>query len=257
MTIKAVIVCVRYDDLLEYALPTIRPHVEAAVVITTPWDTATREIAQAGGASVYVTKAFYSHGAAFNKGAALNEYIALAPAPWILLADADTALPHDTRSVIEANVTEPHYLYGARRFDCPTREAWVQVGAGAGEWNIRSLQPTPDKDELPGYFQLFRPEHIEPPLFNEAWQHAGGYDTEFQKRYGPNKRRLPIDAVHLGEHRENWHGRRSARWTDRPASEGGPDREQIERAHESYRTRLRQGVSAYDIREAQIGANHA
>lgn len=211
--LRSFTICVNYDDLLAFSLPTILETVDEAVVVTDRNDTATRSLALDLGAAVYRTDRFYLGGAAFNKGAALEEATRLFRADsWILLVDADTVLPPKLRKVLDADELVPGALYGLRRRLARTQAQYRAVGREAGAWAIEELPATPDKDEIPGYFQLFDGRALSRPWFTDSWEHAGGYDSDFSARF--HDRRILREAiVHLGEARTNWTGRLSQRWS--------------------------------------------
>lgn len=207
-------VCVNYDDLLAITLPRICGAVDKAVVVTSERDWATVEVAKGHGATVYQTDRFYSGGAAFNKAAALEEATAAEEhGPWMLLIDADTVLPpsFQVEALLNAGALRRDTLYGARRRIAKDIRALQQVLQGPGGWAQKLCPPTRDKDEIPGYFQLFWSPGVERPWFQLSWEHAGGYDTCFQERFA-RREVLPYSIIHLGEPGRNWQGRRTDRW---------------------------------------------
>ncbi len=253
MRIEAVTVCVNYADFLARTLPTVRSQVDAMAVVTAPFDADTARLAAGHGCSVLATDAFY-RGDAFNKGRALEEFFAsdvFELGGWVLVVDADIALPPTARAVIERMVLQPDTLYGASRLACPTSADWDCIGAEQGAWHVDHLQPFPVRAELAGFFHLFRPGAMKRPWYPTDWGHAGGQDSVFEQRWPKQrKERLPIATVHLGDHRANWFGRVTPRWDGGEC--GGPGEARIREAGRHYTQVRKDGVRAIDAREGRL-----
>ena len=188
------VVCVNFADLAARTLPHWQPGLASLLVVSTEADRETADVCTLLGIDLYTTDAFKRHGAAFNKGAAMEEALPHVPwRDWILLFDIDIIPP--ARWWEQLGDPQPGKLYGAHRWDVDT-DALIMDR----EW--------------PGYFQLFHsgdPRAQDRPLFDTAWRHAGGYDTVFQNRWGvgandDHKVRLDLHLKHIGQ-TGNWWGR--------------------------------------------------
>lgn len=204
---NAVIVCVEYDDLLCVTLPTIRPHFERVVVVTTASDTGTQQVCREGGAECYETNAFFRNGAEFNKGAAINEgFDVLGRKGWLAVVDADIVFPSTVRKFTGS--LEPGKLYVPRRRLCNHPAEYH----GQLDW---SGWPVVPEREYAGYCQIFHasdPVLRQSPWYSTRWRHAGGCDSDFQARWKPaNRARLSFEVLHLGPLGQNWYGRHTDR----------------------------------------------
>lgn len=204
---KGVVVCVNYDDLLKITLPQNLQNMEECLVITSPADTKTQELAsQYPKCKLHVTDAFYRYGAIFNKGLAIEEsFDVLGREGWILIWDADILMP---KQKIYFNHLNPDVLYGARRriLNDPR-----QYHSGFN-WQQAPIH----YDRVwPGYFQLFNADDshlIQRPWYDVTFAHAGGGDGAFQDRWKENeKARLSFEVLHLGPIDTNWMGRATDR----------------------------------------------
>lgn len=203
--VRALTVCVGYDDFLQLTLPRTIESVASLTVITSPADTLTQALCQKYPDKVrmHITDVFYKNGASFNKGAAIEETFGImGRRGWFLVMDADILLPE----------TMPDFARVPGRLYTPLRRIMSKVDG---------LMTTPDVDPatLPlrkehghfGYFQLFSAADAavgELPWYETDWVHAGGCDSVFEKRWLPrNKLRPPFEVIHLGNPDENWYGR--------------------------------------------------
>lgn len=215
-TLRAVTVCVDYDDILRLTLPRTTREVDQLTVVTSYEDTKTfRYCCGLDNVSVFRTDAFYRGGARFNKGLALEEaFDFMGREGWMLVLDADIYLPEGLKGRL------PHLMVG--RLYSPFRRILADP---------RKLPTLKDWNSLPrrvdlglyGYFQLFNasdPALVRRPWYGVNWTHAGGCDKEFQERWAHhNKIRPPFDVLHLGLPDENWFGRSSARLDGIPVPE--------------------------------------
>lgn len=208
--IRGIVICVNYDDLLRITLVRNMRHLTECLVITSPTDTATKELcAGIPNVRVYETDAFYRYGAKFNKGLAMEEgFDVLGRTGWILVFDADTLLPDDISYDYQFG-----NLYGAKRVILNNPKLWHP----AYDWN----RAVPSHDpSFPGYFQLFHaddPHIAEHPWYDVTFTHAGGCDGYFQTRWPQSKKiRLPFKVLHLGPRDTNWFGRASERTDSKP-----------------------------------------
>jgi len=204
---KALTVCVQYDDLLALTLPKNLRRLDRVVVVTSPADRATVDLVENMPGPVYChqTDAFYRHGAEFNKGAAIEEALdRLGRDGWIMLLDADTVLPDrpDFRGI------EPGKFYCPRRHWCLDAAAWN----GSFDWSAFRV---PIEKDMGGYCCFFHaddPVLATRPWYPTNWRHAGGADTIFNHKWPKDRRRRPDwHVLHLGPTYENWYGRTSPR----------------------------------------------
>lgn len=209
--IKAITVCVGYDDFLQLTIKRTLQYVDKFVIVTTPEDTRTQElVAKHDKAECFITDAFYRQGASFNKGWALEEgFDALGRDGWLLILDADILLPE----------TLPSWAPQIGKMYTPPRRIMTAVDG---------LRETPyvDINELPirrehgnfGYFQLFHatdPALTFLPWYETTWVHAAGADSVFEKRWvKANRLPAPFEVIHLGETDQNWYGRVRPRLDD-------------------------------------------
>jgi hypothetical protein len=222
--IRAITVCVDYDDLLAVTLPRAITHFQHVTVVTAPKDEATQALVEGTPrADCFVTDAFYRHGAWFNKGLALEEgFDFMGREGWIVVMDADIILPVNFKD----EHVHPGHLY------CPRR----RVLRDLTQWNP-SLQwrtcPHAGDKEFAGYFQLFHasdPVLCDLPWYAVRWKHAGGCDSEFQKKWRPKRKRwLKTEVLHIGEIFTNWRGRVQPRLDGQPVR-GAEERRKQQRA---------------------------
>lgn len=204
--INAITVCVDYADILALTLPYTRHHFHRFMVVTHPRDTATIRLATEFGCDVHQTEAFYAHGAHFAKWAALEEgFDALGRDGWICVLDADIAWPTNVPDL--SGLLRIGNLYGPRRR--MMRNMWEPIPED-GKWRVFPIYPS---QEFAGWCQLFHaddPHLTSRPWYQTDWNHAGGADTFFARRW-PDERhvRLPFEVLHLGQEGVNWCGRSS------------------------------------------------
>lgn len=199
---NAITVSVDYADLLAITLPRNRRHFERMMVVTSPSDQQSADVAREHGCEVHVTDAFYRGRALFNKWLALEEGLdILGREGWLTIIDADIVLP-ESLSWPTLRIGD---LYGPRRrmladinAPIPPHSQWHQV-------------PLYRSTEFAGWMQTF---HASDPVLGPApwhqtcWTHAGCADTFFQEKWpAQRKRRLPFEVLHLGENGTNWCGR--------------------------------------------------
>jgi hypothetical protein len=199
MRIHGLVACVDYAEFLALSIGRWTAGLASLTVVTAARDTETRELAEANGARVHATEAWYADGAAFNKGRALEEARSLMPwEDWILFLDADVIPPTDWLSVVKVSGPEVGLLHGCTRVQAERPEDWQRADL------------TPCAHDVPGvgFFQLFHasdPRAAKRPLLDVDWMHAGCYDSVFMHLW-PSVKRIPLVLVHVGE-RENWWGR--------------------------------------------------
>jgi len=253
MDINVVTICVNYSDFLKRTLPTTMPHMNSTTIITAPFDTETIKVARDFGCKLFVTDAFYKDGDAFNKGRALENFFddkIFSPSDWVLMLDADIALPPNARHAIESQVVNTNYLYGASRLVCPNVQGWENVGTVGGGWNVSGLKLIKER-EIAGFFQLFWNRAMQRPWFSTDWGHAGGYDSVFEQRWGKNKQWIDLNVVHLGEFRKDWFGRVSESW-DGESIHNGPSVSDIKKVDKKHREIRSTGVKAIDAKWGKL-----
>ena len=206
---KALTVCVDYDDLLALTLPRNLQHLEEVLVVTAPQDERTKALVEeTRGARCYITDAFYRGGAQFNKGAAVEEaFDQLGREGWMCIIDADTLLP---QAVSWPN--EVGFIYSAPRRMCREQDKAV-AAVETYDWSGFKLG---SDGEPAGYLQVFHAR--DPaiagarPWYGLGWKGANGCDSDFSARWGRKKwRSLPFEVLHLGDDNLNWWGRQTKR----------------------------------------------
>lgn len=203
MRIHALTTCVNYDDHLWETIERWLDGCSSITVVTSLADDATRRVAgwSGGRVRVHSTDLFYAGGAAFNKGAAMEEARRSMPwEEWILFFDVDCLPPADWIDVVRREARSPDRLYGARR------RQWTP-----GDPKRSEALPLITTDGVGvGFFQLFHssdPAAAGRPLLETYWPHAGNYDNGFLRRWPRDQRTLlPLDLIHL-EQPGQWCGR--------------------------------------------------
>lgn len=206
LRLKAIVICVEYDDLLEISLPRNLRHFSELVVVTAPQDERTQQLVRGfPGVRCHVTDAFYRYGAKFNKGLAMEEgFDVLGRDGWILIWDADIVLPAE----MTLPSLEPGNLYGVHRRMLHDAQQWRDDL----DWTRLPLE---GDRIVAGYFQLFHADdpHLQSrPWYDVTYNHAGGGDAYFQHLW-PEERKvwLPFEVLHLGPRGRNWFGRATVR----------------------------------------------
>jgi hypothetical protein len=202
-------VCVDYGDLLAVTLPRNARGFERVVVATTEADRATLDIvADVPNAVAFTTDAFTRDGATFNKGLAIEEAIEFfgrESLGWLCCFDADILMPPK----LPLPQLATSVLYAPRARVLPDATRWPDYEDPA-TWP--SLGRYDDGGEFAGLFLLFNSHapHLAGKRywFGTAWEHAGGYDSQFWGEWPAEKRvRMDWDVLHLGEPGKNWYGR--------------------------------------------------
>lgn len=219
---NAAMVCVNYSDLLAVTLPYNRHHFEQVLVVTSPNDTATQELAVEYGCTLHVTDAFYARGAKFNKWAALEEGLDARDFRhgWLCLLDADVLWPKQltitqagSRLLIDNICLDVGQLCSPLRYMAPwpTMVNGIAYAVPPAEELWHTYNVHRNIAEWAGYSQIFHcddPALGLPPWHEVDWTHAGGADSVFQRKWtAANKVRPPWRVLHLGETGENWFGR--------------------------------------------------
>jgi len=202
MSLRGITVSVNYAPLLSLTLASNMRHMAECLVITTPQDVATKDLArQVPGVRVFETDAFTRHGAAFNKGLAIEEgFDVLGREGCILIWDADILMP----ASLPLDSCRSGTLHGARRRIVADPASWTP------DTPWRAYPYSADGGPI-GFFQLFHAE--DPAIFAKRpwycvnYPHAGGGDAMFLEHWPNNRRRvLPLDCLHFGKTDQNWFG---------------------------------------------------
>jgi len=192
LSVKSLVVCVNYSDKLAITLPRNKRHFDRTLVVTSPDDTQTQELARAEGVDLYITDAFTRYGAYFNKGMAIEESLdELGRDGWICIWDADIVMPN----TLNLQNPDPRSLHVPIR---RTLADWKAFRPDGIDWS--SLPSPTQPHEFDGYFQLFHGLAMgERPWYGIEWTHAGGCDSDFQFKFDKHyRKRLPFEVLHLG-----------------------------------------------------------
>lgn len=218
---RVVIPSVNYADFLAVTLPAWKKLLPSQdfLVVTSPEDTETREVAAMNEAGVVLTDVWSLDGASFNKAAALDLAFGFDKEPpwrvkdgeWCLSLDADV-YPFGK---FPDGFSVDRVLYSAMRYSCDSPEdlqAHIDGRLPLSHfpeirmWRNRRI---PDPAGKQGYFQLWRYQAGD--RFG-SYPTAAKYDVHFADKF-PVRRYLDgIYVLHLGEHRRNWSGRITPRW---------------------------------------------
>lgn len=213
--LHGLLVCVNYDDTLRLTLPHNLKHVDSLTVVTTPTDSATKELCAQYNLRVICTDEFYRwqrnggriRAAQFNKGRAMRVALQeLLPTitGWVLLTDADVILPPDYREKLKLDTLLPGHLYGTCRqmiYTYKKYESWLEEGQPVfGRW----------RGKVRGFHQLLHSDTLRNYTLPE-YKHAGRYDRYIEEYFISigARHRLPIMVTHIGYDDANWRGRRS------------------------------------------------
>lgn len=198
--IDALTTCVgpHYAPLLARSLATWLDGADTVTVVTVPGDPALDVCEKLASPKVHIvtTGAFFEHGAAFNKFAALGvAHEAMRRAgdggDWVLHFDADTCAEKGWHAKAKARMARG-FLGGVHRYDDRGRRI-------------------PDDPFGCGFVHLWHasdPLAQRRPLWEPWWGHAGHGDREFLERWraAGKVRDLGFRATHIGEPRANWFG---------------------------------------------------
>ncbi len=201
MKINGLVVCVNYADMLALGIARWMTGLDSLTVVTDTRDRATPELAAEHRARCVATNKFYEHGAAFNKGAAM-EYARTSVMPfrdWCLLLDADVVPEEGWRDRIEGHL-QTGRLHGCWRLDARDADG-IDKPTGRVADDVVGY----------GYFQLFHTEdpivRARKPLLDTDWQHGGNYDSTLLLAWGQPAVELPLRLWHIGGVSHNWYGR--------------------------------------------------
>jgi hypothetical protein len=125
------------------------------------------------------------------------------PDSWVLLLDADIALPQTFEDIVDPAKLDKSKLYSMHRVDFHTYDDYV---CGANPVTYRG-------QTFMGYFQLY----FNKSLYYPAHSYDCSYcDAVFLQYFGKNKAVLcdDVHVSHLGIEELNWSGRVTPRWTN-------------------------------------------
>jgi hypothetical protein len=180
MLLKAVIISVKYGDILAHTLPHTRHQVDELIVVTTPDDKHTRRLCEQYNVRRLETNVFYQNDLRFNKGAAINEGLRAmnvqwaGTREWFIHMDADILPPPRMKEILRnlRHELDKEGIYGADRLMCQSYEDFTRYMAdpeihvesnmwnrgGAFPLNVRVCPVYQGGGYVPiGFFQLWNP----------------------------------------------------------------------------------------------------
>jgi hypothetical protein len=200
--LRGITVSVNYGPLLHVTLVLNMRHMTECLVITTPEDRETQEVARGvSGVRLHVTDAFTRHGAIFNKGLALEEgFDVLGRNGWILIWDSDCVFPPE----LPIGQLDPTKLYGCLRRVLEDPARW------SPDLDWRTCATARDGGAI-GFFQLAHADAPslagKRPWYDVSFTHAGGGDAYFMEHFDPAHRTvLQFEVLHLGPTSTHWFG---------------------------------------------------
>lgn len=233
MRLEAVTVCVGLSDYLAHSLPANKSLFDRLVVVTSPDDRETLQVAKFFHVESLATDCMFEDNQVFNKGKAVNaglEHVRFGG--WVVQLDVDIVLPPQARDVLEHVDLCEQFLYGVDRVMCPSYEAWQKYMANPEPlYENGWVYPPPfpldgrlysqeDRGYVPiGFFQLFHREaNLGDPVYPTEFDTAAGSDMAFARKFPRTHRHLlpELYALHLqtedSTHAANWQGRKTARF---------------------------------------------
>lgn len=215
--LDVVMVCVNYSDLLVVSLSDNIKIIEPKhiFVVTDGKDLLTQQICHDFGVNCIITERFYENDAIFNKGKGLNEGIqAITDPDWILITDADIIFPPDLLSILNDKSVNRNKLYAATRYLCGDYTTYQKY-----KTKKITLEQMDGVHRCPpvGYFQLFHIKHPNlidntQPIYPEISGDASWSDMLFADKFPQKECIQSIKLIHLGDHSQNWKGRKTKRF---------------------------------------------
>ena len=128
--IEAVTTSVQTSDFLAHTLPLNLIHFDRLIVVTAPWDTATRKVCETHRIEYVETNKFMEHHGEFRKGFGINEGLAkLDKDAWIVHLDSDIILPAHFRTAVKTADLDPTMIYGIDRAEFKSYADWQRFHA--------------------------------------------------------------------------------------------------------------------------------
>lgn len=226
MHLSAITVCIDFADFLADTLPVNRPHFNQYVIVTSSDDAATQRFARKHACKLVVSDRFReTH--AFDKGAAINDGLAVADKrQWLCHLDADIVLPANfrqwligVRRVVKHADHLNEHIIGMHRHNCRNRAEWLKWLATHQrmrlKWPVEKLR---EWNQIPaGYLQIWHASMG--ARYPEGHPTASGSDIafgeQFTYRFHPNQPRV----IHLeakSRQNEDYRGRKSPPWRELP-----------------------------------------
>lgn len=204
LPIVAVQVCVNYADKLRIALPMNAALLEHIYVVTTAADATTRDVcSQFANVSCLLSDKLHLHNAQFNKSALVRQGQEAAhadyPHHWIMLLDADIALPAEFTEAANTQMAmwDKEAMYGTYRMDYKTKADYENKTNGK-----------PYRYDKAGYVQLYYNKN---KYYLESSKNCAVCDLAFGRLF-QKYAYLPVTVSHLGVECVNWNGRVSEEW---------------------------------------------
>ena len=221
MKIEAVTVSIGFGDYLAETLPRNRSKFDRFVVVTSPDDLLSQQVAQQNSCRTVLTTRHLDEGG-FNKGKAINDGLdACSLSDWVCHLDADIVLP-DYFSVLAPHEIKNKRLgmrasctvFGIHRYMCDCVEDWRHYLRTGDTGRFRIEARRKDQIHLPvGFFQLWKGS--KKARYPENHTTAGSSDLEFSRQFAL-RRHLPMECFHLSaagwKKAEDYRGRKSAPW---------------------------------------------
>jgi hypothetical protein len=249
---KAITVCVGYDDLLAITLPRFCRAFDEVLVVSDCRDERTAAVVRSTHVPgepvkcrLFQTDDFYENGATFNKGLAIEgAFDVVGRAGWLAVVDADIVLPKFAGEFFR-DYFEP--TKGGKLY-VPPRRVLADPAEFRDDLDWGKLPQAGDREHA-GYCQIFHA--ADPAIFGRRpwygvdWAHAGACDSTFMAKW-PAERRvwLPFEVLHLGPVACNWWGRATTRLDGREVE--GADQARRRMAAMMARRRQRREAARFE-----------
>lgn len=121
--IECVTTCVEYSDFLAHTLPLNQNLFDRMIVVTAPWDKATRKVCETHRVEYVETNRFMETHGEFRKGYGINVGLdKLSKDAWIVHMDSDIILPSHFKDVIAIADLDSTMVYGIDRAEFKSYE---------------------------------------------------------------------------------------------------------------------------------------
>jgi hypothetical protein len=243
--LEAVTVCVGYADFLAETAKWNVPLFERWIIVTEPGDTETREVCRRFNLECVLSEDGKRHGSPFNKGRMVERGMQHTSSEgWRLHIDADIALPHRFRQMLEISDPQEDMIYGIDRVMVHGWESWQKLlSTGylqSGQYDYHCYVGFPKGYPLGtrwvhtqmgyvpiGFFQLFhssqdewRGVRVKPYPVQHG--NACRSDVQMGLRWDRHKRALLPEIV--GVHLDSEDTQRGANWNGRKTCRFGPEK---------------------------------